>query len=110
MMKCALLAAGALALGFAVPAAAQDASTSDEGVFAGNYLAVGVGAGVLPTYEGSNDYNISPVPLVQGRLWGIGINPRPRHTPSRAAVSRAVHRSRWARPIEGGPAPASARH
>lgn len=74
-MKSAFLAAGALALGFAVPAAAQDAA-NDQGVLGGNYLAVGVGAGYGPSYEGSNDYKVFPVPLIQGRLWGIGIGPR----------------------------------
>lgn len=67
--------AGLFALGLAAPAIAQDAA-QDKSVLDGDYLAVGIGAGYLPSYEGSNDYKISPVPLVQGQLKGIGISPR----------------------------------
>jgi outer membrane scaffolding protein for murein synthesis (MipA/OmpV family) len=74
-MKWAFLAAIGVALVQAVPAAAQD-SDSDQGVLSGDYLAVGVGAGYGPSYEGSDDYVLFPVPLVQGRLGGIGIDPR----------------------------------
>lgn len=75
MMKLFVLVAGALALGLAAPAAAQDAN-SDEGVLSGDYLAVGIGAAYGPSYEGSDDYVVIPVPLVQGSLGGIGIGPR----------------------------------
>jgi len=74
-MRHAVFLGAALALAIAVPAAAQD-SDVDQGKLAGDYLAVGVGAGYGPSYEGSDDYVVFPVPLVQGRLGGIGINPR----------------------------------
>lgn len=57
----------------AVPAAAQEASTKGT-VFDGDYLIVGGGAIYGPSYDGSNDYVIDPVPAVQGKLFGIGIN------------------------------------
>jgi outer membrane scaffolding protein for murein synthesis (MipA/OmpV family) len=79
MMKRAFLAAGALAIALASPANAQDkaaAAPADQGKLAGDYLIVGAGAGYGPSYEGSNDYRIFPVPLVQGRLGGVGIGPR----------------------------------
>jgi outer membrane scaffolding protein for murein synthesis (MipA/OmpV family) len=74
-MRRAIFIAGLLALGFAGPVAAQD-SGSQPSALDGDYLSVGVGAGYGPSYEGSNDYRVFPVPLVQGRLGGIGIGPR----------------------------------
>ena len=75
----ALLAAFA-----AMPAHAQDpgddASTPPgyEGtVFDGDWLSVGVGAVYLPSYRGSDDYVLSPLPLIQGSLKGVAISPRP---------------------------------
>ena len=76
-MKLSFFVGAALAVGLAVPAAAQDArSRTDEGKLSGDYLAVGVGAGYGPSYEGSDDYVVFPVPLVQGRFHGVDINPR----------------------------------
>jgi len=75
-MKLSVFVGAVVAAGLALPAAAQDAGTSDEGKLSGDYLAVGVGAGYGPSYEGSDDYVVFPVPLVQGRIHGIGINPR----------------------------------
>jgi outer membrane scaffolding protein for murein synthesis (MipA/OmpV family) len=64
----------AAALGAAAPAAAQNAA--DETVFSGDYLLVG-GAGLYgPSYEGSDDYVLDPIPVIQGRVLGIGINAR----------------------------------
>ena len=57
----------------AVPAAAQDASTKGT-VFDGDYLIIGGGAVYGPSYDGSDNYVIDPVPAIQGRLFGIGIN------------------------------------
>jgi outer membrane scaffolding protein for murein synthesis (MipA/OmpV family) len=77
------LAATALALGMAPAASAQDAvvppvedPSANAGVFDGDYLVLGAGAVLSPSYDGSDDYVVSPVPLVQGRLGGIGISPR----------------------------------
>lgn len=67
----------ATALAF-VPATAfaQDAA-KEPSVFDGDYLTVGVGGVYGPSYKGSDDSVLYPVPIVQGKLAGIGINPRP---------------------------------
>jgi outer membrane scaffolding protein for murein synthesis (MipA/OmpV family) len=57
----------------AAPAAAQDAAAAGT-VFDGDYLIVGGGAVYGPSYDGSDDYVVDPVPAIQGRLFGIGIN------------------------------------
>ena len=48
----------------------------DKNVLDGSYLTVGGGAVYGPSYEGSKDYVVFPVPVVQGRLAGVSINPR----------------------------------
>ncbi|WP_455566010.1 MipA/OmpV family protein [Novosphingobium panipatense] len=58
-----------------MPLAAQEAP--EENVLDGDHLTVGVGAIYLPSYRGSDDYRVQPVPLVRGRFKGIDINPRP---------------------------------
>jgi outer membrane scaffolding protein for murein synthesis (MipA/OmpV family) len=45
-------------------------------VFEGNFLVVGVGAVLMPDYEGSNDERVQPAVGVYGRIGGVGINPR----------------------------------
>src|SRR5690606_14119343 len=40
------------------------------------YLAVGLGVGVGPSYDGSDDYVVFPGPLLLGQIGGIGISPR----------------------------------
>ena len=45
-------------------------------VFAGDYLSVGVGVALNPSYTGSDDYVFTVLPIVQGSLGGVGINPR----------------------------------
>jgi outer membrane scaffolding protein for murein synthesis (MipA/OmpV family) len=74
-----LMMAGA----FAEPAMAQDvdapaASDPDAGesVFDGDYLTIGVGGAFVPSYDGSDDYVLTPLPLIQGSIGGIGISPR----------------------------------
>lgn len=74
----------ALALCVATPAAAQEAGDSEttapayeNTVFDGDWLSIGAGAFYGPSYDGSDDYELNPVPIVQGNLGGIGINPRP---------------------------------
>lgn len=59
----------------ALPAAAQETGPQTT-VYDGDYLAVGVGGAFVPSYSGSDDYVISPVPLLQGSIGGIGITPR----------------------------------
>ncbi|MDB5723275.1 MAG: structural protein MipA [Novosphingobium sp.] len=71
-----LMAISLAAIGLAsaaAPAVAQDAAAKGT-VFDGDYLIVGGGAVYGPSYDGSNDYVIDPVPAIQGRLFGIGIN------------------------------------
>lgn len=72
----AILAASAFAL-FPLAAQAQTEGAPEESVFDGDYLTVGVGGIYGPSYEGSDDSVFYPVPVVQGRLGGVGINPRP---------------------------------
>jgi outer membrane scaffolding protein for murein synthesis (MipA/OmpV family) len=80
-----ILAPGALAgaaLCLAQPAAAQADSPPqgpdllEESIFAGDYLSLGIGAAVSPSYTGSDDYTVFPLPIVQGSYGGIDINPR----------------------------------
>lgn len=73
----------------AAPAAAQDSDAAEErqgpppgididgGVFEGDWITLGVGVGLGPSYDGSDDYVLFPAPIVQGELGGIGISPRP---------------------------------
>ena len=63
------------------PAFAQDATTetadiSDRGIFAGDWVTVGIGAGYAPSYEGSDDYDLFPAPLAQGSIGGIDFGAR----------------------------------
>ncbi len=73
-MRIAIIAAGALLL-LASPAIAQDAA-GEPSVFDGDYLSIGAGAVYGPSYAGSDDYTVYPVPLVQGSFHGVAIDPR----------------------------------
>lgn len=64
-----------LSLALATPALAQDAAPVGS-VFDGDWLIVGGGAVYGPSYDGSDDYVIDPVPAIQGRIFGVGINAR----------------------------------
>lgn len=46
-------------------------------VYDGNWISIGLGAGLGPSYTGSDDYAVFPVPILQGKYAGIGISPRP---------------------------------
>ncbi len=74
-----LIAAGALVEGsggmIAKPAVAQDIDMADT-VYAGDYLSVGAGVALNPSYAGSDDYVLTPIPLVQGSIGGVAITPR----------------------------------
>lgn len=59
----------------ATPALAQE-QQREPTVFDGDWLTIGAGAVVGPSYEGSDDYAIFPIPAVTGRVGGIGIAPR----------------------------------
>lgn len=75
-MKIASFVVALGTIAFAVPTAAQDAPAEGASVFDGDYLSVGAGAAYGPSYDGSDDYVFYPVPMVQGRLGGVSINPR----------------------------------
>lgn len=44
-------------------------------VFDDTWATVGIGAGLVPSYGGSDDYIVFPLPLVAGRVGGVGISP-----------------------------------
>ena len=45
-------------------------------ITAGDYLIIGVGAAVLPAYEGAHRHHVIPAFGIGGRIHGIGISPR----------------------------------
>lgn len=63
----ALLPATALAQAEALP---------EESVFDGDFVTIGAGAIYGPSYDGSDDYVLSPIPVVQAKIAGIEISPR----------------------------------
>ena len=84
MIRTVPIAAASLACAIAAPLAAQDqgepgvtATVEGDTVFDGDYLSVGIGAAYNPSYSGSDDYVVSVLPIIQGSLGGVDINPRP---------------------------------
>lgn len=95
------LGAIALAAVLAAPAMAHEARTDDEQpsgdasasaeaepaapaappfafskpVFDETWATIGLGIGMVPSYAGSNDYIAFPLPLIVGRVGGVGISP-----------------------------------
>ena len=51
-------------------------ATPKRDIYAGDYLIIGVGAAVLPAYEGSHRHHVIPAFGVGGRIHGIGVSPR----------------------------------
>jgi hypothetical protein len=45
-------------------------------IYSGDYFIIGVGAALLPSYEGSHRHHVIPAFGVGGRIRGIGISPR----------------------------------
>ncbi|WP_421990079.1 MipA/OmpV family protein [Qipengyuania sp.] len=79
-MKSIVAASGLALLLSGAPALAQDVEslpTDEETVFDENWISIGLGAIYSPSYNGSDDYVFSPVPIVQGQLGTVGISPRP---------------------------------
>jgi outer membrane scaffolding protein for murein synthesis (MipA/OmpV family) len=81
--------ASLVGLSLATPVAAQDIApvppthasietnkVGEPSAFSGDFLIVGAGAVVVPSYEGSNDLKVIPAGAVAGRVGGIGINAR----------------------------------
>ena len=68
----AILCAPAFAQGGEAPAAEMP----DRGVFAGDWVTVGLGAGYGPSYDGSDEYVLFPAPLAQGSIGGIDFGAR----------------------------------
>ena len=82
-MKILIRCVNALCISAALcaPAFAQDsevikAEVVDRGVFAGDWVMVGVGAGYHPSYDGSDDYVLFPMPNAQGSVGGIEFGAR----------------------------------
>ncbi len=48
----------------------------EPGILAGDFLTVGVGGALSPSYTGSDDYVISVLPVVLGSVGGVDISPR----------------------------------
>ena len=44
-------------------------------VFDDTWVTIGIGAGLVPSYAGSDDYRVFPLPLIVGRVGGVGISP-----------------------------------
>ncbi len=44
-------------------------------VFDETWATIGLGAGLVPSYAGSNDFIAFPLPLIVGRVGGVGIGP-----------------------------------
>ncbi|GMN02182.1 MipA/OmpV family protein [Erythrobacter sp. MTPC3] len=57
------------------PAGAQEGFGPPDIVFDDTWVSVGIGAGLVPSYSGSNDYRVFPLPLIVGRVGGVGISP-----------------------------------
>jgi outer membrane scaffolding protein for murein synthesis (MipA/OmpV family) len=47
----------------------------EKPVFDETWATVGVGVGLVPSYSGSDDYRVFPLPLIVGRVGGVGISP-----------------------------------
>lgn len=68
-----------------VPAIANEATAAQDGpgdpfadtVYDDNWVSIGVGVGYGASYDGSDDYRVFPLPLIQGQLGPVGLDPRP---------------------------------
>lgn len=73
----ATAAAPAFAQEEQVTAGPADAVDAGDTVYDDTWLSLGIGVGYGPSYDGSDDYVAYPAPLIQGRIAGVGIQPRP---------------------------------
>lgn len=58
------------------PGSPVEAAPTRGTAFEGDWMTLGIGAAYNASYDGSDDYVVSPLPFVQGRLGGVSINPR----------------------------------
>lgn len=78
-----LIASTMLCTVFAAPLAAQevtppvDAIDISDTAFSGDFITVGAGVALNPSYTGSDDYVVTPLPLITGSYGGVDFNPRP---------------------------------
>lgn len=81
-MRAILLSVGAALLASAVPAFAQDTTSPAQAPITpdvdtgGNSITVGVGAALVPTYEGSDNSRVVPVPAIRGNIDGYAFSTR----------------------------------
>ncbi|MEL7188347.1 MAG: MipA/OmpV family protein [Pseudomonadota bacterium] len=47
----------------------------EKPVFDDTWVTVGIGIGLVPSYTGSDDYTAFPLPLIVGRVGGVGLRP-----------------------------------
>lgn len=57
------------------PAAVRPPVPFTMPVFDETWATIGLGAGLVPSYAGSDDYIAFPLPLIVGRVGGVGIRP-----------------------------------
>lgn len=79
LATCAALSLGlaaAPAFAQATDAESAKADAPDRGVFEGDWVTVGIGAGYGPSYEGSDDYTVFPAPIAQGSIGGFDFGAR----------------------------------
>lgn len=61
----------------AAPESPNTPAEAPPSVFDGDWFTIGAGIGYNSSYDGSDDYVLSPLPFLQGKLGGVAINPRP---------------------------------
>jgi MipA family protein len=79
LKSCAAALCASVAL--CAPAFAQDSEAlaterPNRSVFAGDWVTVGLGVGFSPSYDGSDQYDLFPAPLIQGSVEGIDFGAR----------------------------------
>lgn len=60
-----------------VSAASEQPGGPPDNVYDDTWISIGVGAGLGASYSGSDDYVVFPAPLIQGKIGGVRISPRP---------------------------------
>ncbi|MGN6268406.1 MAG: MipA/OmpV family protein [Sphingomonas sp.] len=73
-MRSILALAALSAAAFAVPAAAQDASSSSNIDPDRDTVTIGVAGAYIPDYDGSNDYRLMPLPAAIGSVKGFNFS------------------------------------